>query len=63
MAVLLPFHTTAVEYTNEQTRVYHDQSECVEARKIRSMHRIEGAGGRHRCKECERIDTASRPEL
>jgi len=57
---LLRFHATATEYTDEQTHVYHDQSECPEGKKIRSRHRIDGAGGRTRCKECERIDIASR---
>lgn len=56
MAALLPFHATADEYTNEQTRVYHDQSDCPQAEKIKPQHRIDGAGGRSRCKECERIE-------
>jgi hypothetical protein len=58
--VLFPFHVIAADYTDEQTHVYHDRSECYEAKKIRSMHRIEGSGGRHRCQECARIDAASR---
>jgi len=56
MAFLLPFHATSDEYTSEQTRVYHDQSECLEAQRIQPMHRIDGAGGRRRCKVCEQID-------
>ena len=60
--VLLPFHVTSMEYTNEQTHVYHDQSECLGAKKIHLRHRIEGAGGRPRCKECERIEGSLRPE-
>jgi len=58
--VLLPFHATAAEYKKEQASFYHEQSECSEAKKIKSRHRIDGAGGRTRCKECERIDVASR---
>ena len=30
---LLRFHATATEYTDEQTHVYHDQSECPEGKK------------------------------
>ena len=62
MALLLPFHVTAYEYADEQTRVYHDQSECSEAKKIRPMHIIDGAGGRPRCNECDRIGGASLPK-
>jgi len=58
VAALLPFHTTNAEYTDEETHVYHDQSECPEAKKIRPVHRIEGAGGRRRCNECSRIGGA-----
>ena len=61
LMVLLPFYATAKEYTNEQTRVYHDRSECLGAMKIRLLHRIEGSGGRSHCKECERIEGSLRP--
>ena len=59
--VLLPFYATAYEYTNEQTRVYHDQSECPEARKIQLRHRIEGTGGRPYCKGRDRIERRFAP--
>lgn len=55
MAALLPFHTTHPDYTDAQTHVYHDQSDCPEALKIRILHRTEGSGGRTYCKECARI--------
>jgi len=58
MGDILPYHTTASEYTNEQTYVYHDRSDCPEGRKINPMHSIDGAGGRRRCPVCERLDTA-----
>ena len=58
--VLFPFHVTAIEYTDEQRRVYHDRSECPEAKKLPLMHRIDGTGGRERCKQCERIEGAWR---
>ena len=63
MSILFPFHATALEYTDEQTRVYHDRSECSEAQKIRQMHRIDGTGGRTHCKECERISPRDRRGL
>jgi len=46
VSVLFPFHTTHAAYADEQTRLYHDQSECSEAKKIQWMHRTEGSGGR-----------------
>ena len=56
VALLFPFHTTSKEYTQEQTRVHHDRSDCPEAMKIQVMHRIDGSGARPRCKECARLD-------
>ena len=58
--LLLPFHVTAPEYSDEQTHVFHDHSECAEAKKIQAMDRIDGAGGRPHCKECKRLEVASR---
>jgi len=58
VALLFPFHTTSSEYTDEQTRVYHDWSECPEGKKVLQRHRIEGRGGRRRCKVCEEMATA-----
>ena len=57
MAVLFPFHATFVDYTDAQCRVYHDRSECAEAKKILTLHRIDGSGGRQRCKQCGRIES------
>ena len=53
--ILFPFHATASEYSDEQSHAYHDHSECAEGKKLRNMHRIDGTGGRRRCKECARI--------
>jgi len=61
--LLFPFHVTAKEYTDEQTVVYHDRSECGGAKKIQTMHRIEGSGGRRRCNECAAIHGAPQSKL
>ena len=57
MAAILPYHTTAREYTNKQTHVYHDRGDCMEGQRIDPMHWTDGHGGRLRCKECARLET------
>jgi len=59
--MLFPFHTTHAAYTDEQAHVYHERSECLEAKKIKWMHRTEGSGGRPLCPECARIGSVPLP--
>jgi len=63
VSVLFPFHTTHADYTDEQAHVYHDQSECSEAKKIQCMHRTDGSGGRPLSPECARIGGAPLPRF
>ena len=54
-----PFHTTWFGYPKAATLVYHDRSDCPDAKRIKKQHRLDGDGGLHRCKECQRLETAA----
>jgi len=55
MSSVSPFHTDHPEYPQEHRNVYHDEDECQFAQAIKLEHRVEGAGGRPRCKRCEKL--------
>jgi hypothetical protein len=48
-----PYHTDSHEYPRE---VYHDHADCPDGKRIKSEHKLDGKGGKKRCKECEKLD-------
>ena len=54
-----PFYTLSFGYPKADTLVYHDRSDCPDGKRIQGHHRLEGEGGLHRCKQWERLETAS----
>jgi hypothetical protein len=41
-----------------EQRYYHDNTECIVGQAISPERREEGAGGKQRCKVCERLNRA-----
>jgi mannose/cellobiose epimerase-like protein (N-acyl-D-glucosamine 2-epimerase family) len=67
MAAILPFHTTAREYMDEQTHVYHDRGGCMEGQRINPMHwtewtwrsvALQGVRKARDCRTSETLKTA-----
>jgi hypothetical protein len=51
-----PYHTNSPEYPPEHREVYHDYMDCKDGKRIKPDHRLEGKGGKKRCKECIKLD-------
>jgi hypothetical protein len=56
MPLVVPFHSTEEETKpSDQTRVYHNNSECEEARKIPIRRRLDGTEGYQLCPICRQL--------
>ena len=55
MAKVAAFHTNSTEYPPEHRNVYHDHDDCHDGKLIKPQHRVNGTGGKLRCKECIRL--------
>ena len=55
MAKVAPYHTNSPEYPPEHRNVHHDHDSCPDGRRIKPQHRIDGTGGKPRCKECVKL--------
>jgi hypothetical protein len=56
MGKVFPYHTLSQEYPPTHRDVYHDHDDCKYGKEILKKDRVEGAGGRPRCKECISLD-------
>jgi hypothetical protein len=52
MARIAPFHSSK----RNSRKVYHDDSECTEGRRIEVAHRLEGTGGHRHCEHCKQLE-------
>jgi hypothetical protein len=52
MTNLSQYHTNSEEYPPKDREVYHDHEDCPDGKRILPKHRLEGTGGKPRCKEC-----------
>jgi hypothetical protein len=50
-----PTTRTRREYAPQHREVYHDHENCHDGKNIKREHRIDGTGGKKRCKECVRL--------
>jgi len=55
MSRVSPFHTDSEEYPPEHRKVYHDDSDCPEGKRIENKHRKTGTDGKTLCKECAKL--------
>ncbi len=55
MAKVSPYHTSSMEYPQERRNVHHDHDNCHDGKQIKPQHRLNGTGGKHRCKECIKL--------
>jgi len=53
-----PYHTNATEDGHAHTNVYHVCDECQDGKRIKPEHRIEGTGGKQRCKICMNLESS-----
>jgi hypothetical protein len=56
MAKVSPYHTDSAENTPEHRAVHHDHDNCPNGKQIQAKHRVNGTGGKPRCKECIKLD-------
>jgi hypothetical protein len=54
MAKVAPYHTTTIERPPERN-VHHDHDNCPDGKRILPQHRVNGTGGKPRCKECIKL--------
>jgi len=55
MAKVMAYHTNSKEYPEEVREVHHDHSDCKDGKRILPQHKLQGTGGKRRCKECIRL--------
>jgi hypothetical protein len=55
MAKVSPYHTNSLEYPPEHRNVHHDHDDCLDGKKIKTEHRINGTGNKPRCKVCIKL--------
>jgi len=55
MSKVAAYHTNSPEYPPTHREVYHDHDDCGYGKEIKPQHKISGTGGKHRCKECQRL--------
>lgn len=48
MAKVAPFHSNR----KSDPEVYHDNDKCTEGNNIEPKYKVNGTGGRRRCKKC-----------
>ena len=51
----MAYHTNSPEYAPQHREVYHDHENCHDGKDIKPQHRVNGTGGKKRCKECIRL--------
>ncbi|MGC1405589.1 MAG: hypothetical protein WA938_02490 [Candidatus Dormiibacterota bacterium] len=56
MAFVDPFYSVNEEAKPEDTRRWHDQSDCGPAKEIAKRDRRPGTGGYSRCEDCKSLD-------
>ena len=49
------YHTNSQEYPPKNREVHHDHLDCFEGKKIEKKHRVDGTGGKPKCKECAKL--------
>ena len=55
MSKVSPYHTTTYEEPPEHRNVYHDHGDCKDGQRIKPYNKVQGTGGKPRCKECIRL--------
>lgn len=55
MAKVAAYHTNSVELPPKHREVHHDHDDCPDGKRIEQKHRVDGTGGKPRCKECEKL--------
>jgi hypothetical protein len=58
MTHVAPYHTNATEDGHAHTHVYHVCDECQDGKRIKPENRIEGTGGKPRCKICMNLESS-----
>ena len=52
MAKVQPYHTNSLEYPPEHRNVHHNHDDCYDGKRIKPEHKVQGDGGKPRCKVC-----------
>jgi hypothetical protein len=52
MAKIRAYHTNTLEYPPEHRNVHHDHDDCHDGKNIKPEHKLQGDGGKPRCKVC-----------
>jgi len=55
MAKVAAYHTNSPEYPPKHREVHHDRDDCPDGKRIKREHKLQGSGGKPRCKECIKL--------
>jgi hypothetical protein len=55
MSKVSAYHTNSSEYPPTHREVYHDHDDCKYGKEIKPQHKMNGTGGKPRCKECQKL--------